>query len=250
MGFAVMHLNKSSASSSGSLGNHIDRKFVPKNADESRQHLNRFYDPKTKKFSEIKPGTILNKRIKERIEEGYTAPRKIRSNAVKSINFIFTGTHEDMKRIFSDVKSKKRWLQKNIQFLKEEFGGTDNIVSFAVHEDERTPHVHATIVPITEDGRLSAREYVNGRKRLKQLQDIYAKKMEEFGLRRGLEDGKVKHMTTAEYYKQLNKVVKIGTNITVEQKVNIADKVIAEHQKRLLDAKKTPKFDKKYRKKM
>ena len=246
MGFAVMHLNKSSSSSSGSLGNHIDRKYVPKNADEKRQHLNRYYDPVTKKFSQDKPGTILNQRIKERIKSGYKAPRKIRSNAVKSINFILTGTHEDMMRISKSPKTEADWLRRNIDFLQEEFG-KGNIVSFALHKDERTPHIHATIVPITKDGRLSARDYVNGRKRLRELQDIYAKKMEEFGLQRGIPDGKVKHVTTAEYYKQLGNSIKIGTNLTQEQRLKIADKIVANHQKTLLDAKKTPKFDKKYR---
>lgn len=250
MGFAVMHLNKSSSSSSGSLGNHIDRKFVPKNADADLQHLNRFYDPRTKKFNQNKPGTTLNSRIKERIKSGYKAPRKIRSNAVKSINFILTGTHEDMMQICESPKTQDAWIKHNIDFLTEQFGGVHNIVSFALHKDERTPHIHATIVPITADGRLSARDFVNGRKRLQELQNIYADKMNVFNLKRGIADGKVKHMTTAEFYKELNSTAEMGANLTPEQKIKLADNLLADYQKKRLDAKKTPKFDKKYRKKI
>ena len=41
--------------------------------------------------------------------------------------------------------------------------GEENITRFAVHLDEKTPHIHCVFVPITEDGRLSAGDWVGNR---------------------------------------------------------------------------------------
>lgn len=43
------------------------------------------------------------------------------------------------------------------QFLEEKYG-EKNVVDMRWHFDESTPHLHATVVPITQDGRLCAKE--------------------------------------------------------------------------------------------
>ena len=43
--------------------------------------------------------------------------------------------------------------------------------SAVVHMDEKTPHMHVSFVPITEDGRLSAKEIVGNKKKLTEWQD-------------------------------------------------------------------------------
>ncbi|MGL5913005.1 MAG: plasmid recombination protein, partial [Bacteroidales bacterium] len=65
-------------------------------------------------------------------------------------------------------------------------------------------HIHATIVPLTQDGRLSAKEVVGNKNDLKKLQDEYAKTMEEYGLKRGLNNSKARHISTKEYYRRMN----------------------------------------------
>ena len=247
MGFAVMHFEKSKNASSG-LGRHIDRKHTPKNCDETKSHLNRFYDPRKKgAFDYGPPKESLNQRINNRIKEGYTAPRKIRSNAVRSINFILTGSNEDMIKIFKDPEESKLWIRNNFEFLADEFGGIENIVSFALHMDEKTPHIHATVVPITEDGRLSARDFIGDRKKMQQLQDLYAEKMKPFDLERGIKGSRAEHTTTKEYYSMIEKPVKMSQNLTVEEKANLADRYLAEHINRLLEEKKKAQYGKSYR---
>ena len=36
--------------------------------------------------------------------------------------------------------------------------GIENVINATVHMDEATPHMHLGIVPVTEDGRLSAKD--------------------------------------------------------------------------------------------
>ena len=42
--------------------------------------------------------------------------------------------------------------------LKDWFGGDANVIGAAIHRDESKPHLHLDIVPITEDGKLSAKK--------------------------------------------------------------------------------------------
>ena len=85
--------------------------------------------------------------------------------------------------------------------------------------DEKTPHLHATIVPIvtserqrreregerkynTKSGpRLSADDVLK-RARLREYQDTYAVAMREFGLKRGIVGSTARHVATSTHYKQ------------------------------------------------
>jgi hypothetical protein len=51
--------------------------------------------------------------------------------------------------------------------------GKGNIFSAVVHMDEKTPHLHLCFTPITEDGRLSAKEILGNRAQLSKWQDEF-----------------------------------------------------------------------------
>ena len=53
----------------------------------------------------------------------------------------------------------------------------ENIFSAVVHLDEKTPHMHLGVVPITKDGRLSAKEIIGNRVQLTKWQDDFFKHM-------------------------------------------------------------------------
>ena len=94
-----------------------------------------------------------------------------------------------------------------------------------LHMDEKTPHIHATIVPIvTGERRKAKKEEQNGKKkyrkkntqdvrlcaddvmarhRLKHYQDTYAQAMSKYGLQRGIDGSLAKHISTMQYYKEL-----------------------------------------------
>jgi hypothetical protein len=54
-----------------------------------------------------------------------------------------------------------------------------------LHQDEVTPHVHAVVIPVTADGRLSSRDVFSS-KSLRQLQTDYAQAMAPYGMARGV----------------------------------------------------------------
>jgi hypothetical protein len=148
MGFAVLHINKASGNDAA-MSTHIERTVEPKNADKTRSHLNR----ELLTF----PDGIFNRTdaIQRRIETaGIT--RKIGKNQVRAIRVMLTGTHDDMKQLETDGKLSD-WCNDNLKWLKETFGA-ENLVSAVLHRDEKTPHIHATIVPIVTGERRKARK--------------------------------------------------------------------------------------------
>lgn len=214
MGYAVLHMEKTSGTDSA-MSAHIERTIKPKNADESRTHLNR----ELIKF----PDGVENRTqaIQHRLDTaGLT--RKIGNNQVRAIRILLTGTHEDMERITNEGRLDE-WCNDNLKYLADTFG-KENIVSAVLHMDEQTPHIHATIVPIvkgerkrkkkeeqvkkryrkkpTDTVRLCADEIMT-RAKLKSYQDTYAQSMSGYGLQRGIDGSEARHITTRQYYRDL-----------------------------------------------
>ena len=214
--YAIIHVQKHS-STGGSLGNHIER-------TEGMKHTYPHAKPEMKKFNVSYnrgyKGISLGKAVSQRIEKGYTGEKAIRKDSVKFISLILSGTNEQTWEI--QKKSSGlflEWERANIKFLEDEYG-KENIVKLELHRDEKTPHFHAIVVPLTKDGRLSAKEVVGDRKKLKSFQDRYAAAMKPFGLERGEEESKNTHITTKEFYQELEKTRKEIQNLDLT-KVNL-----------------------------
>lgn len=230
--YAVLHVEKGSGSGGG-LGNHIDR-------TEGMQHTYPHANPEYKQYNReyIKSGLSLPEAINKRISEGYTQKKGIRSDAVKYVATIFSGSHDKMNEILKGKKLND-WVQQNYNFACKEFG-KENIVRFTLHLDEKTPHIHCVFVPLTQDGRLSAKEIVGNKSSLQSLQDRYAEKMESFGLERGEKNTGITHTETKEFYKRMPNIEKSLQNLTIKELLSSdKDKTIEVIQK----AFKTLKID-------
>lgn len=214
MGYAVLHMEKTSGTDAA-MSAHIERTIKPKNADESRTHLNR----ELITF----PDGVENRTqaIQHRLDNaGLT--RKIGNNQVRAIRVLLTGTHEDMERITQEGRLDE-WCEDNLRYLSETFG-RENIVSAVLHRDEQTPHIHATLVPIVREERKRKKKEQQVKKRyrkkptdatrlcaddvmtrakLKSYQDTYAQAMSRYGLQRGIDGSEAKHISTRQYYRDL-----------------------------------------------
>jgi hypothetical protein len=189
--YAVLHIDKNKGGQVG-LAKHIARETTPLNADPSRKHLNEIA---------IVGSMDQVADIEKRIKKGVTQKTAVRKDAVKAMQIMLTGSHEQMKHIV-DSGQLKEWKSLNLSWLNETFG-SENVVNVALHMDEETPHLHATVTPITNDGRLCAKEFMTKLK-LKNYQTEYAKRLEKLGLMRGIEGSKAKHQDIQQYYKKLN----------------------------------------------
>jgi hypothetical protein len=216
MSYTVLHLEKAKGNDSA-MSAHIERTIHPKNADASRSHLN--------KELIIYPEGVNNRTsaIQYRLDNAHLK-RKIGTNQVRAIRVLLSGTHETMKEI-EKKKQLENWCNDNLNWLKETFG-EENLVSAVLHMDEKTPHIHATIVPIVTGERrkvknkpeMAIEKYkkknpnsnrlcaddVMARNQLKLYQNTYAMAMAKYGLKRGIEGSEAKHISTAEYYRTLH----------------------------------------------
>jgi hypothetical protein len=132
--------------------------------------------------------TLLEARIKE------AGVKRVRHDSVRGMEVILTGSPEGFIRDKEGRAvdySKSKWAGDNLRFLQEKFG-KENVVSFTLHQDEKTPHIHAVLAPITAKNTLSADKLFNPAS-LRQLQTEYAQAMAPHGLERGVEHSQAKH---------------------------------------------------------
>ena len=250
MGYAVFHMQKTRGTDSGTSA-HIERKIKPTNADEERTHLNR-------QLVEYPVGIhTRTQAIQHRLETaGLT--RKIGKNQVRAIRIMLSGSPDDMQRIVCEGQLDE-WCADNMQYLADTFG-KENVVSADLHLDEKSPHIHATLVPIvtTERKRKKQEERATKRYRtksasrprlcadevmsrikLKEYQDTYAQAMAKYGLQRGIEGSEARHVDTTQYYRE----VKIMTD-TLKADVTELQKRKETAQEELNRAKKEVQTEK------
>lgn len=123
-----------------------------------------------------------NQRAEKRISAGYTGKRAVRKDAVKMVEFLFTASDQEF---FLSQNKRHAYLEASYNWLCDRFG-KENVIADTVHLDEKTDHMHAVVVPLTKDGRLSAKEVLGGPKKMQELQDDFYKKVSSrFGLERG-----------------------------------------------------------------
>lgn len=201
--FAVIHVQRGTPGGVTGLQKHINREIDVPNANKGKAKLNYFYRPDLRNHICSTPhDKPLYQRINERIAEGYTGKVAIRKDAVKNINIILSGSHDTMYDLFYNGGEKfDDWVEQNYRFIASRFGAK-NIVEFAVHADETTPHIHCVVVPLTPDGRLSAKEMLGNKSKMRELQDEYAERMSWFGLKRGVRKTKAHHTEIRKWYAQ------------------------------------------------
>lgn len=134
--------------------------------------------------------------VSNRIEE-LNLKRQPRSDATVMCQCLITSDNEFFQTM--NKKEQIEYFEKSFEFIKQRYGER-NIVSATIHYDERTPHMHVNFVPVTEDGRLSAKDLFSP-KSLRVLQDDYNRYVRENGydLQRGEIDSKNKHLEVEKY---------------------------------------------------
>lgn len=172
------------------------------NYDPTRTELN-FQVGKGGTIAAVDKSRTITEKVDRIIKERVTG--RVNEASVRAVSIIFGGNREQMRSLAFGRQSVdehgnnqklecqmpiRNWARDVYLFCCQEFG-EDNIASFIVHLDELNPHAHCVVVPVTNDGRLSAKEMFGGRninearERMKQLHNRLAKVNEKYGLERG-----------------------------------------------------------------
>ncbi len=130
--------------------------------DISRSRLN---------FHLVKPQHSYRAEAEKQIAEAGCRTRK---DSVRVVEALITASPEFFQG--KNPKEVKAFFERALDFIKSK-QSPETIISAVVHMDEKTPHMHLSFVPITEDGRLSAKDILGNRKNLTKWQDDFWKFM-------------------------------------------------------------------------
>lgn len=173
---------------------HTFREEETPNADPARTDKNRLL---------IGTGSI-DADVHQRIKDAGITPGK---NSVLAVEFMLTASPEYFEgEGFGDWDQKKTdaFIDASRKFMHDKYG--DNVVSLAVHLDEKTPHLVGHVVPINpKTNRLSAKATITGgREMLRKLQDDFAESVQHLGLERGMKGSKAEHKSIKKWYAEGN----------------------------------------------
>lgn len=129
----------------------------------------------TKKYVED-----YRKEIKKSIERhNQVANRALRKDASVALEMVFTFSPEVEKNI-----NPNDFYKCIKQFYNECFADCQ-ILRVDFHASESVNHFHLVTIPITKDGKISAKEYLGNKEHLSRLQDRFAEICSCIGLKRG-----------------------------------------------------------------
>lgn len=140
-------------------------------------------------------------------------PEKRRKDAVLAVEYVLTASPNWWGEATSQQQAE--FFTRSEQWLTQKYGA-DRIVASTVHRDEATPHLSVFVVPLTKDGRLSAKEFIGGRDKMRADQTTYAEAVKTLGLERGIEGSRATHQTVQHHYESLNRGIRNQVTISPE----------------------------------
>ena len=224
--------------------------------DPTREHLN----------FEVRNGGVVTP-----VDKKLSIPKRIKDNlAARNIidpnvglddpkyrtiaNFILGGSREQMHHLALEKGADnshitrspeiEKWAVDMYDFMSRKFG-EKNIAAFIVHLDETNPHIHCTILPITEQNKFSWKVVMAGKskfefsQRMTNLHNELSEVNKKYSLDRGdsiAETGR-KHRTMGEYYAQKREELK-GQVDSLKEDVAEQKKQISRNKVRLSEQEK------------
>lgn len=129
-------------------------------------------------------------------------PEKRRKDAVLAVEYLMTASPEWWKS--ASQVHQDEFFARSLNWLKDKYGA-QNVLVATVHRDEKSPHLAAFVLPMTVDGRLSAKEFIGNRDKMRSDQTSFAEAVRDLGLERGIEGSKARHQRIQQHYGQLER---------------------------------------------
>ena len=202
--------------------------------DPTRMNLN-FEVTKGGKIIPVNKNYAIDKRFKDNLKvRGIIDPNEEKKkkglppNRNTIANIILGGSRKRMLELaFGDQKVNlekgadnshlqrkediEKWAVDMYNWVAKKFG-EENILAFVVHLDEKNPHVHCSVVPVNEKGRISYRSFFGSSKDesrniFKRCHDEVAVINQKWQLERGdnIKETGAKHRSSEEYWDWLRK---------------------------------------------
>lgn len=122
---------------------------------------------KSSNYHLIQPADSYNRIISQQVKDAGCRTRK---DSVWMLEAFFTASPEFFKG--KKKKEIREFFEECIKFL-EQHQSRETFISAVVHMDEKTPHMHLSFVPLTDDKRLAAKDITGNKKKLVWWQDEF-----------------------------------------------------------------------------
>lgn len=109
-----------------------------------------------------------NELIEERIEQSYKGKKDSLKKSFRLCELTVTLTRNFFDEL--SLSEQQEIFIDCIEFAAQRYG-RDNIIATAVHLNEIKPHLHIEIIPMTQDGKLSAKGVIGGPEKKQEFQD-------------------------------------------------------------------------------
>ena len=176
MAFQQIIAGKIKLSGIGGIRRHLQERERVKtnpNIDLARSHLNYCIE-------DLTPDNLVS-RVNSRIKQ-LNLKKHPRSDAVGLEDIIVGASSDFMLNL--EIEQRENYFADALHFFQNRYG-KENVMYCQCHLDESNPHIHVDIVPVTPDGRLSAKSLFSP-KTLEQLQtDFHRNVSSHYGLERG-----------------------------------------------------------------
>lgn len=198
------------------------------NADPDKKHQNRQIMPGADDYAEFFRNRIRQSEYYH--EHGGLA--NVRKDAVKMIDMVFRVPKDELaKNQYFDVD---RFCEITRDWVCRTFG-KENVADMILHMDEESPHIHAIVVPLTKEGKLSAASYIGSPEKLRNMQTEVANQYAEIGLSRGLSKSVAHHTEIKKFYGMIHESVsdtlpEPTQNETLDQYIIRANKAFNERK--------------------
>lgn len=130
-------------------------------------------------------------------------PEKRRKDAVLMVEYVMTASPEWWKS--ASQSQQQAFFERSMQWLADKYGA-QNVTVATIQRDEKSPHLSAFVVPLTSDKRLSAKEFIGNRDKMRADQTSFAEVVRDLDLVRGIEGSKAKHQRVQQHYGQLERM--------------------------------------------
>lgn len=162
--------------------------------DASKKHLNKSIRPEdSARNINLLPDAhgTYKERFDKLLADKYNGRKRkdgtpvLRKDATKLVQIaVNLGQVDDATGLRIDELSeddKVKFLREDVYNTLADYFGADNIIGASIHLDESQPHLHMDIVPLTAEGKLSAKDMLGGplalsRHQTEWLEDLQAKR--------------------------------------------------------------------------
>ena len=152
---------------------------------------------------DLPSNSTYNSFFEKRINElPYYDDHKIRKNATLGYEVMMS---YGLKGLPDDF-SLERWTDLSKEWLISEFG-KENIASAVLHMDEGVPHIHAVVIPITEEGRLKGTAFFPNRQAMRDMHKRYHEYTKEVGLEAEASYKIIEHEKVGKFYNNIDMAI-------------------------------------------